>query len=270
MSSKVEKHSIDQNIRRTISVRYKSLTKAINKSFWNSNSDTLHSMYVGSYGRCTAIKTSDLDVLIELPQDEYERFTSTNGNGQSRLLQAVKDAVLVTYPNTIVKGDGQVVVVEFADGIRFEILPAFKNMSVWGWDGTYKYPDSHMGGNWLTTNPKAEIDAMSEKDSERNSNHLLSATCQHIRYIRDECFSSYKLSGIVIDSFVYFAIGNWHFLREGEGNSSNTSYEEYLLNKYNDMSRFGFAPTLYAPGSKMKVDTTKGWEVLGKILNYMA
>lgn len=46
--------------------------------------------------------------------------------------------------------------------------------------------------------------------SKNNSDYgLLFDTCKHMRYIRDSFFSSYHLSGIVIDSFVYAAIGGW-------------------------------------------------------------
>lgn len=219
MSLKVTKnnHSISNEIRNLISIRYKRITKSVNEEFWNSSSETAHSRYVGSYGRGTAISTSDLDVLVELPNDEYEHFTSLAGNGQSRLLQVVKDAILETYPKTDVKGDGQVVVVSFSDGMRFEILPAFQNLDWFGnWDGTYKYPDTHMGGNWLTTNPQSEQDAMKQKNSYDESNGLLFDTCKHIRFVRSEYFSSYHLSGILIDAFVYKAIGYWHWLRNGE------------------------------------------------------
>lgn len=204
MSSAVEKHIISQETRNTVSMRYKRITRAINNSFWNSDSEIANSFYVGSFGRGTAIKTSDLDVLMLLPSEEFGHFTSQTGNGQSRLLQSVKNAILATYPNSSVKGDGQVVVVSFSDGMKFEILPAFKNEFFGRWDGTYKYPDTHMGGNWLSTNPKSEIDAMRVKDDV--SNHLLTATCQHIRYVRDQNYSSYNVSGILIDAFVYQAI----------------------------------------------------------------
>lgn len=187
----------------TISMRYKTITKAINKEFWNSDSDTAHSLYVGSYGRRTAISTSDLDVLVELPEIEYMRYDNYSFNGQSKLLQTVKSAIKSHYYNTDIRADGQVVKVSFSDGIKFEILPAFKNF-----DGTYKYPDTNMGGNWLSTNPKAEQSALKYKDN--ISNRLLSDTCRHIRYIRDNYFKSYHLSGIVIDTFVYDAIGDWH------------------------------------------------------------
>lgn len=276
MSSPVYKneHVISSDIRSLISSRYKRITRAVNSEFWNSSSETDHSLYVGSYGRNTAINTSDLDVMVILPEDEYEHFTSLKGNGPSKLLQAVKNALLSTYPNTSIHGDGQVVVVNFSDGMKFEILPAFQHMVWYGyskyWDGTYIYPDSNMGGNWLSTNPKAEQEAIAEKNV--STNGLLVATCKHIRYIRDTEYSSYHLSGILIDAFVYKAIGGWHFRTDNEQHiDSNTTFEEALVNRYNELS-YGrlIAPTLQAPGSDMQIDPKHGWNVLGKVLDFMA
>ena len=92
MSYHVLKHGeiIPMDTRTTISARYKTITKAVNREFWNSISETAHSLYVGSYGRGTAIGTSDIDILFELPRSEYDRYDIYKGNGQSRLLQAVK------------------------------------------------------------------------------------------------------------------------------------------------------------------------------------
>ena len=270
MINKVSKdnHPIDKETRSLISKRYKTITKSVNGNFWSSNSDTAHSRYVGSYGRGTAINVSDLDVLIELPNSEYDHFTLLSGNGPSRLLQAVKKAILDTYPRSDVHGDGQVVVVNFSDGMKFEILPAFQKLNYLGkWDGTYIYPDSNMGGNWLTTNPIAEQDAMVEKNHYCRSNGLLFDTCKHIRAIRSECFSCHPLSGILIDSFAYEAIDGWHWPREDDQrkNDNSVPFEQYLLNKYNSMSRYG----IYAPGSNLQVDG-KDWEILGKVLNKIA
>ena len=91
----VQRHGekIFKDQRDTITQRYKRITKAINSEFWEIDSETAHSRYVGSYGRGTAIDTSDIDILVELPRSEYERFDSLKGNGQSRLLQAVKSAI---------------------------------------------------------------------------------------------------------------------------------------------------------------------------------
>lgn len=256
---------ISREQRAIISLRYRRITKAINTEFWNSMSETEHSFYVGSYGRGTAIDTSDIDILVELPKDVYERFDAHKGNGQSRLLQAVKAAIENSYSRSMVHADGQVIVVNFSDGIKFEILPAFRHI-VWGnWDGTYEYPDSNMGGRWLTTNPKAEQDAMKSRNEE--SNGLLYDTCKHIRYIRDTYFSSYHLPGIVIDSFAYHYINDWHWLREGETPSEKPAgtYEKGL---YQTCPTYSFY--LYAPGSGMEVDTSGCIDVLNKVLKYMS
>lgn len=267
MSSPIIKgnHPISQDIRNLISKRYKNITRAINRVFWNSDSEITHSRYVGSYGRGTAINTSDLDVLFELPGEEYSHFTSLLGNGPSRLLQAVKDAVLDTYSRTEIKGDGQVVVVNFSDGMKFEILPAFQNNNPYTGNRTYIYPDTHMGGNWMTTDPKSEQDAMKIKNDYWESNGLLFDTCKHIRFIKSESFSSYHLSGILIDSFTYVAIQEWHWLRSDEqGNNNLVSYEQALLDYYDQLN----CPIILAPGSNKIVDTDD-WEILGKILRKM-
>src|SRR5687768_1835290 len=104
----------------TISSRYKSITKRLNTDFWNTTSDTAHSLYVGSYGRNTAIEGfSDLDVLMQLPYAVYQQYDAHTGNGQSALLQAVKTSIEKTYSTTSIKADGQVILVPFNDGITF-------------------------------------------------------------------------------------------------------------------------------------------------------
>lgn len=264
MSNRVQKHgeTIIQNTRSLISLRYHTVTKVINKEFWNSTSDILHSIYVGSYGRNTAIDTSDIDILVELPSSLFDRYNNLSGNSQSRLLQAVRNAILNAYPRSDVRADGQVVKIAFSDGMYFEIVSAFKN-----WDGIYKYPDSNIGGNWRSTNPKAEQEAMAQKN--KSSNGLLYDTCRHIRYIRDNYFSSYHLSGIVIDSFVYNAIGNWRWLNSGEPSSSpRGTYEQVLLDYYNQHG-ISYGMNINAPGSNDTVSTSSSHECLGKVLRNM-
>lgn len=121
-------------------------------------------------------------MLVSLPRAECERYDAYRGNGQSRLLQAVKAAVSATYPRTSIRADGQVVVVDFSDGVKFELLPAFARSS---WSGEdFDYPDSNMGGRWLSTNPRAEQAAMKEKNDA--SNGLLLDTCKHMRKIHEK------------------------------------------------------------------------------------
>lgn len=259
-------HSIDKNTRSVISDRYKVVTKAVNTEFYDSSSDTMHSLYVGSYGRGTAIDTSDLDIMVILPEDEYERYDQYGNNGQSRLLQSVKDAVKSPYPRSDIRADGQVVKINFSDGMRFEILPAFERPALYG-PTTYIYPDSNMGGNWLPTNPKVEQDAMRKKNAD--SNHLLVDTCKHIRYLHNTYFSSYTLHGIVIDTFVYDAIGDWHRLAPGTQGAPEGSYEKALLDYWENTSAVYPIP-LHAPGSNDQVKIESSNECLGKVLHRMA
>lgn len=265
MSNRVLKHGevISQDMRTVISGRYHTICKAINREFWNSLSDTDHSLYVGSYGRGTAIDASDVDMLVILPESEYNHYDYLKGNGQSRLLQAVKKAILASYPRSDVKADGQVVVINFSDGIKFEVLPAFKN-----WNNQFTYPDTNMGGNWRATNPKAEQEAMREKNV--SSNGLLLDTCKHIRRLHEQNFKSYHLSGIVIDSFVYHAIGNWRWTPPGGSGSVAGTYEKVLLDYYNEKTFFGcYTLQLTSPGSNQMIDTEKSYECLGEILQLM-
>ena len=247
---------ISRDTRSIISNRYRTVTQAINREFWNSESDTQNTIYVGSYGRGTAIDTSDLDILVELPIGEYSRFDFARGNGQSRLLQVVRSAIQTTYPRSDIRADGQVVKIAFSDEMRFEILPAFKSVNFFGqWDGTYIYPDTNMGGNWRSTNPRAEQEAMKQKN--KSSNGLLYDTCKHIRRIRDDYFSSYHLSGIVIDSFVYAAMENWRWTTEGESSTAtHGDYERVLLGYLNQNAIFWPLFSLKAPGSGQVVDTS--------------
>lgn len=268
MSSYIQRRGemIPLEQRQLIAKRYHTVTSAMNSEFWSSNSEIANSLYVGSYGRNTAIDTSDIDILVILPEQEYQRYDYSRGNGQSRLLQAVRKAILSSYPRSNVSADGQVVKIDFTDGMKFEILPAFKSLDWFGnWTGTYRYPDTNMGGNWRTTNPKAEQEAMAEKN--RETNGLLNDTCKHIRFIRDNYYSSYHLSGIVIDSFVYGAIGGWRWIDGGLSRYPAGHFEQVLYQAFSNMNFTG--PRLYAPGSNQTVDASSSMDCLGKVLKYI-
>ena len=63
-----DNYQISTELIGSISYRYKRITRQLNSDFWTTNSDTAHSLYVGSYGRDTASKgISDLDVAFILP-----------------------------------------------------------------------------------------------------------------------------------------------------------------------------------------------------------
>jgi len=63
----------------TIATRYGRLTRRLNTDFWTTTSDTAHSLYVGSYGRNTAIAGfSDVDMTFQLPYSGYERYDNVS------------------------------------------------------------------------------------------------------------------------------------------------------------------------------------------------
>ncbi|MHC1692230.1 MAG: nucleotidyltransferase domain-containing protein [Sphaerochaetaceae bacterium] len=271
MSYPVIKHGevIPRDTISTVRTRFETVTRAINREFWKLQNDSQHSLLVGSYGRGTAIDTSDIDILVVLPKSEYDRYDIVQGNGQSRLLQAVSSAIQTVYPRSDVRADGQVVKIAFNDGVKFEVLPAFKSVNYWDpSDSAYTYPDTNMGGNWKSTNPKAEQEAMKVKNNICNG--LLFDTCKHIRRVRDDRFSTYHLSGIVIDSFVYAAMDDWHWTRDGE--TSSTSYGDYekVLSDYLDQYSSPWNPlSLTAPGSNQILDTNSSIECLKKVISYI-
>ncbi len=69
MTFYVQRHTgvINQETRGLIAKRYRTVTRAINREFYDSYSEVEHSLYVGSYGRCTAVDTSDIDIMVILP-----------------------------------------------------------------------------------------------------------------------------------------------------------------------------------------------------------
>ena len=67
---------IPQSVKNTVDTRIRTIAKRINADFWNTDSETTHYMVVGSYGRHTAIKTRDIDLLVELPWSEYTRYNN--------------------------------------------------------------------------------------------------------------------------------------------------------------------------------------------------
>ncbi len=186
----------------TIQARYHQITKRINLDYRNSSSETAYSLYVGSYGRGTEIFTSDIDMIVQLPYETYAQFNGYRGNGQSALLQEVKGVLQKTYSTSYVKGDGQVIGINFTDGINFEIVPAFINK-----DDSYTYPDTNNGGVWKTTDPRKEISAMNTRNSDTNKN--LKRLCRMARAWKVKC--NVSMSGILIDTLAYKFITEWQY-----------------------------------------------------------
>lgn len=229
----------------SVRLRYRTFTRRLNMDFWGINSDTQHSRYAGSYGRGTAISTSDIDILVELPSDVYETYwmqTLLGSNGPSRLLQRVKESLQQTYPTTKLRGDGQVIVVEFSDGVKFEVVPVFSD----GYQ-TLAYPDTHNGGSWQHMKPELESRAFAELSSAKPGG--LKKFCRMLRAWNIK--SDLQLPGQAIDAMAYeywltsenadkdpFLYFDWH----------TRDFFAYWVSEFN---RNGW---IEAPGSRRRID----------------
>lgn len=211
-------YMITQEVMGSISYRYKRLTRQLNTTFWNTDSESSHSRYIGSYGRDTAARgVSDIDVYFQLPFSIYEQYNGYLGNGQSALLQTVRTSISNTYPTTSLRGDGQVVVIPFTDSITFELLPGFANT-----DGSITFPDANGGGCWRTCNPTAEMSAFAARNAD--ANHNLKAIGRMARVWKGQ--NGVDMSGMLIDTLAYNFIGPWAY------KDKSYMYHDYLVRDF--------------------------------------
>lgn len=173
--------------------RIRKITKKLNKEYYDLTSEDENMVIVGSVGRNTAIKgVSDWDCIFSLPSEVYKRFDDYDSNGQSALLQEVKKVVKSLYSTTDIKGDGQVVVISFGDGV-IELVPGFEQS-----DGNYKYPDSNNGGSWKITKPIPEQEETTNMSDKTNSHYKYLS--QLLRKWKNNI--GFKFKGLLIDTMV--------------------------------------------------------------------
>lgn len=145
--------------------KYRGVVSCLNRHYFDSSSETENAFPVGSWGKSTVIRPPrDIDLYFVLPIDVYHRFQSYQLNRQSALLQEVKGALEATYPNTVMRGDGQVVVVRF-ESYSVEVVPAIalKNGQFW-------ICNTHDGGSYKLTDPVMEARHIHAADQACNGN----------------------------------------------------------------------------------------------------
>lgn len=198
----------------TIEDRYGEVTAALNKTFRDTESKTANSLQVGSYGRWTAIKgVSDLDMLYLMPARSWGDYNVKDG--QYRMLRAAADAIQARYPRTTVKVDRLVVCVQYKD-FHIEAQPVFEQD-----DGSFKYPDTHDGGSWKITKPRAELDAMAKVNAAKNDN--LRRLCKMARAWKNK--HGVGMGGLLIDTLAH------NFM------TGTTAYDATSFGAYHHLSR---------------------------------
>lgn len=247
---------IESHVELTIINRRKKIVSRLNSDFWETTSNSNHCKYVGSYGRKTAIHVSDIDMLFQLPYSYYKRFNAHTGNGQSALLQEVRASLKKTYPKTYLKGDGQVLKIDFLDKMSFEIVPCFINN-----DGSFTFPDSNSGGSWKKTDPTPEIKELTQKNKDWNYN--LKRLCRMVRAWKDQWDVS--IGGLLIDTLCYNFMQNWVY-----------KDKSYLYYDYMTRDFFEFLGNLkkqaywLAPGSNQQVYSLNKFQYKAKKCYHIA
>ena len=174
-----------------INTSLEGIAKKLNQKYYD-NSTTDNYLMVGSMGRNTYIKgESDIDVIYELPDEVFERFDDYESNGQSQLLNEIRDVLKEKYPSTDIKGDGQVVVISFTK-YKIELVPGFKQDN-----NSYKYPDTHDSGSWKITKPILEIE---EANNMINNTSTYRDICQMIREWKAN--NGVTICGLLIDTLI--------------------------------------------------------------------
>ncbi len=138
---------------------------SLNRHYWDSSDGDANKLIVGSWGKGTAIRPpTDIDQFCILPNEVFHDFNLRQGNVQSQLLQAVRNVLLGSYPQTNMRGDGQVVVVSF-NSVTIEVVPAFHAQG-----GGYLTCDTNNGGSWKQVFPIGEMEILSANDNNYGGN----------------------------------------------------------------------------------------------------
>ena len=137
--------------------------QALQRAYYGAATESPPGLIVGSWGQQTETRpTNDVDIFFPLPYSEFQRFDAYSGNGQSALLQDVKEKLEMPYPQTRMRGDGQVVQVNF-NTIGIELVPVFSL----GDSGEFVMPDTNDGGRWKIVNPYADQNLLTRHQNTR-------------------------------------------------------------------------------------------------------
>lgn len=184
--------------------KYRGVVAALNRYYWGTSSETEHVELVGSWAKGTPVRPPrDVDFIFQLPVEVYHRFEQRSGNKQSQLLQEVKSVLVSTYPQTNMRGDGQVVVVPF-NSYGIEVVPGFALAK-----GGYWICDTNNGGQYKWVHPAGERASFNNTDARYAGNvwKLSQMFKQWQRYCNVP-IKSFQLEAIVTEALGTVTWGN--------------------------------------------------------------
>ncbi len=228
--------------------KYDGVCEKLHNNYYSTTYNGSTKLLAGSYGKNTAIAPpTDIDVIFVLPYSEFKRYDSRSGNGQSHLLQDIKNILLKKYSNTNMRADGQVVMVNFVS-YYVEVVPSFLL------NGSYYIPDTNNGGRWKLTDPKSEMEniQISNKRTEGNTIRLI----KMIKAWKFNC--SVEIKSLVIELTVVDFLNLYQYYDKGSTyyDWMVRDYFKYLLSKVSNSS--------YIPGTYESIAYGNSWEPKAK------
>lgn len=219
--------------------------QSLQRTYWGPTSDDPPGFVVGSWGKQTIVRPSnDIDVFMQLPLEVYTRVEGLAGNKQSALLQEVKSHLATTYWQTDMRGDGQVVVVNF-NTIKVEVVPVFR----WNNDGAWLMPDTNNGGRWRIVYPDAEGVALDRADVVGNRNcRPLIQIAKSWKYHCNVPIKSFHLEQLVAE-----------FLKNYAHRDRDYFYYDWFIRDFLYFLCGKRNALIYAPASNEMVDIGDAW-----------
>jgi hypothetical protein len=182
--------------------------------------------------------------MFVLPYSAYERFAKYTGNKQSALLQEVKAVLQVTYPQTDMRGDGQVVMVRF-NTFNVEVVPAFLLES-----GQYWICETIDGGRYKVTDPTAESNQIESVDAAHNRN--LRVVVRMLKVWQQEC-------NVPLKSFQLELLAT-EFIRSSPWGSNSYFWYDWIIRDFFAFLKGKVNQYVFVPGTNEAINLGEDWK----------
>lgn len=223
------------------------MCKTLHKHYYKSNYCGNTKFLFGSYKTKTNIRPlsdkQDVDVILKIPREVFDKFDRYESNGQAALLQEVKDILKETYTTTDrISAWGKVVLVKMSDNTHnVEVLPALENE-----DGTFIIPNSEDGGKWENFNPRQQVDEFHNSNGDEQTQGLTAELTRMIKtWVKNTSTLNYSSFEILNDVISFLKIEytsgasykDYHevvknFLEKIKNNCQNEDKKSYLKTAY--------------------------------------
>lgn len=225
--------------------KYEGVCKKIHDHYYSNEYDGSTKLLIGSYGKRTNIRPArDVDVIFMLPASEYKQSTSSY-NYQSYLLQKIKGIVEEKYPDTDIRGDGPVVVVNFSNEHFIEVVPAIELDT-----GRFYIPITNNGGYWKLDDPRALYTFVNDSDNNTSGN-----TRNLIKMIKKwQEYCDVPIKSLVIEIRVALFLIDYAYKDKG------STYYDWMVRDYFKQLIEKANSTYTLPGLTEKIDYGDEWK----------